>query len=344
MMPQEILYLTKEDVVKSGGTSMPDVINDLENLYKIQDLGDYILPTKIVLKWPGEHSEETRGRINAMPAYIGGNIDMAGIKWIGSAPQNPFKYNLPRASAIIILNDPVTMLPVAIMDGTVISAMRTGGVTGVCCKYLAPAESKRVAVIGAGVQSKTQLLAITAALPTVKEIRVYDNHYERSAIFAEDMSTRLGIQVTAEREREKCLDEADIYVTATTAPEPVLFGSDIKKGCYIAHIGGMEVDYDLIYKADKIVIDDWEISKHRLGDTLSVMAAENLIGDDRIYASVGDVVCGHKRGRENCDEIIYTSNVGLGTYDIAVAARIYKYALANGIGSKITLWNDPNWI
>ena len=340
----KILYLSQSDVIKNGATSMNDVINDLENQFRVQDSGDYLLPPKIVLKWPGEHSEETVGRINAMAGYLGGNVKMAGLKWIGSGPQNPFKYNLPRASAIIILNDPITMIPIAIMDGTVISAMRTGGLTGLCCKYLAPSNSEIVALFGAGVQCKTQIMGIMSTTPTVKRIRIYDYYQERSVAFAKDMEKRIGVEFEVVTDRAKNARDADIIVTATTATEPVLRLSDITKGCYIAHIGGMEIDYDIIYKADKVVMDNWEVSKHRLGDTLSYMASRGMIDDGRIDASVTDLVCGKKIGRENDEQITYTSNVGLGTYDVAVATRVYRNAQSSGLGTELVLWDDPNWL
>lgn len=340
-MSQEMLYLSQEDVIRCGGLSMEQAIEDLEEVYRLYDKGDYLLPGKIVMKWPGENSEETIGRINAMPGYIGGKYQMSGIKWIGSGPNNPFKFGIPRASAVIVLNDPVTMMPLAIMDGTLISAMRTGAVTGICAKYLAPSCTTTVGLIGAGVQNKTQLTAIKAALPQVKKAFVYDIAVERCKTFAAEMSEKLGILVEHDSDRVHLIENSDIIVTATTATEPLVHGAEIKRGCYMAHIGGNEVDEDLILKADKVFIDDWETSKHRMGDTMAYMFRDGKIGDDRVDGSISDLVCGHKVGRDNDDQLIYTSNVGLGIYDVAIAARIYQYAKEHRIGQTLKLWDDP---
>ena len=132
----EMLYLSQEDVIRCGGMSMEQAIQDLEEVFRLYDQGDYILPEKIVMKSSEPNAKEISGRINAMPGYIGGDFNMAGIKWIGGAPKNPFLHGLPRGSAVIVLNDPETKLPIAIMDGTLISAIRTGAVTGVCAKYM----------------------------------------------------------------------------------------------------------------------------------------------------------------------------------------------------------------
>ena len=125
-MKVEMIYLSPEDVIRCGGMSMDKAIDDLEEVFRLYDKGDYILPGKIVMKRHEPNAEETTGRINAMPGYIGGRFNMPGIKWIGSGPQNPFKYGLPRGSAVIVLNDPETKVPIAIMDGTLISAICTG--------------------------------------------------------------------------------------------------------------------------------------------------------------------------------------------------------------------------
>ena len=98
---------------------------------------------------------------------------------------------------------------------------------------------------------------------------------------------------------------------------------------------------ELILRADKVVIDDWETDKHRMGDTMAYMFRDGKIDDSRIDASVSDLVAGRKSGRDNDDQLTYTCNVGLGLYDVAIAARVYQYAKENGIGQKLKLWDEP---
>ena len=118
-------------------------------------------------------------------------------------------------------------------------------------------------------------------------------------------------------------------------------GAEIKKGVYVAHLGDNEVDEEMILRADKLVIDDWETDKHRMGDTMAYMFRDGKIDDSRIDASVSDLVAGRKSGRGNDDQLTYTCNVGLGLYDVAIAARVYQYAKENGIGQKLKLWDEP---
>ena len=246
-------------------------------------------------------------------------------------------FGLPRGSEVYVLNDPETKVPIAIMDGTLISAIRTGAVTGVCAKYMAPSRSKTVGLFGAGPQCKMQPMALKASLPQLEKAYVYDLSRERAEKFAAEMSQKLNMDVQAASDRLATIESGDILVTATTATEPIIHGAEIKKGVYVAHLGNNEVDEELILRADKVVIDDWETDKHRMG----YMFRDGKIDDSRIDASVSDLVAGRKSGRDNDDQLTYTCNVGLDLYDVAIAARVYQYAKENGIGQKLKLWDEP---
>ncbi|PAB59765.1 ornithine cyclodeaminase [Anaeromicrobium sediminis] len=323
---------------------MKDVIDDLEKVFILHNKKDYVLPYKVSLRWGDKHTEETRGRINAMPGYVGGDTNIAGIKWIGSGPQNPMKYDLPRASALIILNDAEKMLPLAIMDGTIISAMRTGGVTGTATKYLARPDSKIAGIIGAGTQNRTQIMAIKTVMPKLSKVKVYDLYLERSKRFAVEVSEELGIEVVPVLSAEEAIRDTDIIVTATTAKEPIVKAEWIGEGCFYSHVGGHEAEFDVISKANKIVVDDWEQIKHRGTQTLAIMHEKNEMKDENIYAEIGDIITQKKKGRENETEFIYFNGVGMALEDIIVANRIYSKALENGVGTVLELWDKPIWI
>lgn len=190
-------------------------------------------------------------------------------------------FGLPEGSEVYVLNDPETKVPIAIMDGTLISAIRTGAVTGVCAKYMAPSRSKTVGLFGAGPQCKTQLMALKASLPQLEKAYVYDLSRERAEKFAAEMSQKLNMDVQAASDRLATIESGDILVTATTATEPIIHGAEIKKGVYVAHLGNNEVDEELILRADKVVIDDWETDKHRMDDTMAYMFRDGKIDDSR---------------------------------------------------------------
>ncbi|MGH9159307.1 MAG: hypothetical protein ACRD2X_04895 [Vicinamibacteraceae bacterium] len=150
------------------------------------------------------------GRINAMPGYIGGQVHMAGIKWLGGSPSNPQRRGIPRASGILILTDPETMVPLAILEGALISALRTGAVTGSAARYLARPDSRVAGLIGAGVQGRTQLMPLKESLLSICEPRVFDLDGSRLATFCREMSAELGIRVTPVESHQQCVQACDV--------------------------------------------------------------------------------------------------------------------------------------
>lgn len=149
-------------------------------------------------------------------------------------------------------------------------------------------------------------MALKASLPQLEKAYVYDLSRERAEKFAAEMSQKLNMDVQAASDRLATIESGDILVTATTATEPIIHGAEIKKGVYVAHLGNNEVDEELILRADKVVIDDWETDKHRMGDTMAYMFRDGKIDDSRIDASVSDLVAGRKSGRDNDDQLTYT--------------------------------------
>lgn len=341
----DLLYLSQDDVIACGGTDMPMVLEKIEELFLLKEKGETIVPDKISLRWGGAESEFVKGRINAMPGYVGGNVDMAGIKWIGSKPQNPARFNMPRASALTILNDPETGFPVAVMDGTVISAMRTGAATGVAAKYLARKNSRVLTLVGAGTQNHTQLMAVCCAVPSVEEVRVADISSQRAETFASEAKNEVpNVKFSVFTDACEASRGADIIVSATTSPTPIVSRKWIDDGAFIANVGNYEFEYDVVRAAGKIVTDDWQAVFHRGVQTLARMHLDGLLSGEDIYANIGEIVSGMKPGRESDDEIIFYNPVGMGTEDIIVAKEIYLRAKQLNKGTVLNLWTNPKWV
>ncbi|MFZ7101559.1 MAG: hypothetical protein ACOWWO_02740 [Peptococcaceae bacterium] len=340
-MGVEVLYLSQEDVKAAGALDMSLAVPTMEEVFRLHYERDYILPNKCVLRWGDLESETTRGRINAMPGWIGGDIRAVGIKWIASSPQNPFKFGQPRASAIIILNDPDTLIPIAIMDGTVISAARTGANTGVGAKYLARPDSKILGLIGAGVQNRTQLLALCYVLPGLDEIRIYDLDESRAFLFAREMEEKIGKKIKVVKSAFAAVSGSDVFVTATVTKEPIIKPEWIEKGVFYSHVGSHECEFETILKMDKRVVDDWAEIKHRGVESLAIMYNSGMITDRAVTAELGMIVAGARPGRESRDETIYFNTVGMGIEDSALAYRVYRKAQDLGLGQKLPLWETP---
>ena len=339
MSKAEVLFLNNKAMERLGVGDMMAAIADVEQVYRLNDSGDVIAPGKCVLRWGQTvEDENTMGRINAMPGYIGGEYDMAGIKWIGSGPMN-YKKGLPRASVTIILNDPDTKLPVCVADGTEVSAKRTGASGGIAMKLLSKQDASVMTICGAGAQGRTQLEAALIVRPTIKKVYVYDIRMESSQRFAQEaMAKYEGLEVIPVEEPEAAVRESDIIVTVTLANDPIIHSEWLKKGCLLMNLADYEVTYNCVRKADKIVVDNWETIKHRLVSTVALMAHEGLVKDEDIHAQLGQILNGTRTGRENDDEIIYFNAVGTGILDLAVATRCYREAVKTGKGTKVPYW------
>lgn len=334
----EILFLSDKQVNTLAADNMAEVMHDVERTLSLLDHGDAMSPNKAVMRWGKTvEDENTLGRINAMPGYIGGEYDMAGIKWIGSNPQN-FKIGLPRATVLVILNDPITKVPLAISDGTTVSTKRTGAVGGVAVKYLSVENASTMMIFGAGAQSRTQLEAALLARPSISKVFIYDVFPERAEVFASEMGNKHGIEIIAVKEPEEFCKTSDIIVTVTIATEPIVHADWIKPGTLMMNMADYEFTYECVKRADKLVVDTWENIKHRKVSTIALMYHDGLVEDSDITAHIGEIINGKKAGRENDKEIIYFNAVGMGIEDIAVVTRAYKKALEQNIGTKITYW------
>lgn len=330
----QFMYLTQEEVV-STGVDMASLVQIEEEHFRLYNESQIILPPKVVL----DLGERKRGRINALPAYVGGDIDVCGIKWVASFPHNPQRYRIPRANAFIILNDSHTGVPLAIMDGTYISAMRTGAVTGVGVKYLARKDSEVVAMIGCGVQARTQLLAIKAVLSRITEVRCYDVNNKTSEAYAEDMAQRTELQTKAVSSVEEAVTGADVIVTVTVADEPLVKNKFMKKGSLFVHVGSYQEEEDeVVFSSDKIICDDWQSVLHRRTPILAKMYEQGKLKDSDIYANLGEIVNKKKAGRESDTERIFFLPIGMGSEDVIAAYKIYKRAREKGLGQPLKIW------
>jgi len=333
----EFLYLSQEDV-RATGIDMPGVIGVVERVLALHDEGQVNLPSKVIL----DLNERERGRINAMPAHIGGDIEICGMKWIAGFPPNPVKFGIPRAHALIILNDSWTGVPLAVMDGTYISAMRTGAVTGVGAKYLANPDSKVVGIIGCGVQAKTQIMALKAAVPSVKLLKGYDVRPEASKQFTEWASRELGIEAVAVGSAREAVVDSDMIATVTVANEPIVKDAWLKKGSFFSHVGSYQEEEEaVVFNTDKVVVDLWHEVLHRGTPLLARLYNEGRIKEDKIYANIGEIIRGRKPGRSRRDERIFFSPLGLGSEDVGVASYVYKEAKKKGLGVSLKLWDSP---
>jgi 2,3-diaminopropionate biosynthesis protein SbnB len=329
----EFLYLNRSDVMATGVT-MEVAMEAVEDAFRLHQRGLTNLPFKTVL----DLGERERGRGNAMPGYVGGDYDVFGIKWIAGFPKNPVRYGLPRATGLIVLNDSNKGVPLAVMDCTFLSAMRTGAVTGVGAKYMARPDSESMAIIGAGVQARMQLEALKAVVQGLREVRVFDIRHETAEEFSREMNEKHSITVKAVDSARDAVLDADIVVTVTVADEPIVKDAWVKKGSYFAAVGSyQEEEFTVVVNSDRVVVDGLDHVCHRETPIVALMLKKGLIKKEDI-TELYQIVAGEKEGRRTRDERIFFSPIGMAIVDVCLSYKVYRLAVEQGVGRKLGLF------
>ncbi len=355
----EILYLSQKDCIQAGGTDMQGAMKATERSFFLHGMGDFIQPGKPVIRWGGPETEETTGRIMSMPSFLGGEkyseelrkrdllgpINTAGIKFIPSRPWNPKRFGLPRASALIIIVDPETLIPQCVMDGAIVSAMRTGAASGVAAKYLARQDSQTMGLVGASVQGRTQLAAMKCGVPSLKRCKVFDIRHEAAVEFAEAMSEKVDMEIIPVKTPEEVFRGVDVISTATIASEPYVMPGWYPEGVFHAEISFWDTPPEALSVFDKIYVDDWYQVKHHGVDVSWRAVRDGVIPEEKVKGNLGEVITGKKSGRESDAERIFFNPIGLGIHDLSEAFRVFESAKAKGVGKKLPLWENPSgWL
>ncbi len=341
MAPVDYLCLSQEDVVAAGGLDMDDCLRTIDETLSLYHRGEAICPQKSSLHWSDDPAtEETEGRIMAMPAFVGGSIRMAGMKWIPSVPENP-RRGLPRGIGVILLSSPETGLPVALMDGTVVSAMRTGAVSGLAARELARPGASVLAMVGLGVQARTQLMALERALPGIEEIRVYDPDEAQVTRFVGEQSPGRP-RIVPFGDLRAAVRGCDVLVVATMAREPWFAEDWWEPGLLCLCVSGNDPTLEAITAADLIVTDDVEHETHHAARPLGRAERAGVLERDDVVP-LGAILTGDHPGRTSPDERILVTPVGMGIEDVAWATRVFRRAAEAGLGRTQRLWDAPIW-
>lgn len=294
-----------------------EVLKIVEAAFRAQAQGSTQMPAKIYL-----HLDKYKGDFRAMPAYIE-SLNACGIKWVNVHPENK-RYALPAVMALIILNDPKTGIPLAVMDGTYITNLRTGAAGALAAKFLARKDSRHIALIGCGAQAQTQILALQQIFK-IELVTAYDINKTQGQTFIEKMKF-LDIKMRKCFNIADCVNGADIIVTTTPSRKPIVKAEWIKPGAHINAIGadakGKEELDPLILKKAKIFVDDIIQASH--SGEINLPLVNGLISRKNIRATLGEVITGKKQGRSFINDITVFDSTGLAILDIAVANYVYR--------------------
>jgi alanine dehydrogenase len=325
----ETLLLGPEDV--SASADLPAVIDAVEAAFGAYASGDVQMPAKSYIDLP-QHD----GDFRSMPAYIDrtdeDGWEAAGVKWVNSHPSNPADHDLPTVMGTMIYSDPETALPLAILDGTTLTRLRTGAAAAVATRHFAREDATSLGLVGAGVQSYTQLDAI-AEVRAIDTVVVTDRNPEAIDAFRERYGESYDVREGTIAEATAC----DIVSTTTPVRDPIV--DSVADGTHVNAMGadaeGKHEIADAVLQHATLVIDDHAQCTH--SGEINVPWSAGLLSDADIHAELGDVVAGTAPGRQSDEEVTLFDSTGLAIQDVAASHVVYEHAREQDIGTDFPL-------
>lgn len=355
----EIRFLSQTSEIEAGAADMAACAETMEYVFSLYDQKQVLMGDEgqdmhgHVTTFPGAlaNAEALGGgpdrRFSAMPAYVGGDVHMAGIKWYGSNVENPAKRGIPRSLHTITLNDPESGAPVSVMDGQAISAMRTGAVAGVGAAAIQGDRAEVVTIVGPGVIGQTSALALDAALDELTEIRIYHPERHKAAAFEEEMAGDVDARIVPTDSVESAVEDTDVTVVAATADPPVrIAGSWLPDDTLVIPLGDLRTDFEA-YDTDRIFCDirentlefadglGWSVYE----DVLTAVSDENTSLEREDLRALHEIIGGSDTESTVGRSLFYSP--GLPMEDVAWASRVYERAERDDIGQLLTLFDEP---
>lgn len=369
----KFLYLSEPDMIKAGVKNMDQCVEAMEDLLVTLNKGDYVMAgvnhnshgAQVIFpddpQFDGMPKNADDRRFMAMPAYLGGKYQMAGMKWYGSNCENKAS-GLPRSILMMMLNDKDTGAPLALMSANLVSCYRTGAIPGVGAKYLAGKDSETVTIIGPGVMGRTCLLAFLSVCPKITTVKVKGRGLRSLHAFEEFVKKECPQiqQVIVCDSMEEAVKDSDIICVTSTAPVkeidfPYIAEDWVKKGALICLPSAARFDDDFLINRCKKVVDNYKLYEawaeefpypsyemvQIIGSKFTDYLHEGRIQREDIV-DIADIINKKHPGRESDDEIIVYSVGGMPVEDIAWGGTVYRNALKEGIGVELPLWDQPD--
>ncbi|MBS4032553.1 MAG: ornithine cyclodeaminase family protein [Clostridiales bacterium] len=329
-----MLLLKKSDVQQA--ISMKEAISVVGNVFASYSAGETKVPIRTQIEIPGE---------SAVSLYMPGFVEdqkALGAKIVSVFPKNKNR-RMPTINSIVILADSETGVPIAAMEGSYLTALRTGAASGVATKYLARQDAAKVAIIGTGVQGRTQLEAV-CSVRGIRQVSVFNISEDKAREFTKEMQDKLrflNMKFFVASSPAEAVKDADIICTATTSKKPVFPADALKAGAHINAVGAFtpdmqEIGDDVLAKVDKVCVDSVEAVLEEAGD-LIIPIKKGLFKKEAIYGEIGEIVAGKLTARENDEEITMFKSVGLSAQDVSVGKYILLRSMEMGLGVNFDL-------
>ena len=369
----DFLFLSEPDMIKAGVKNMDQCVEVMEDTLLTLNRGDYVMGgenhnshgTQIIFpdgpEFPGMPKNGDDRRFMAMPAYLGGKYQMAGMKWYGSNIANK-KEGLPRSILMMMLNNKDTGAPIAMMSANLLSCYRTGAIPGVGAKYLARKDATSVGIIGPGVMGRTCFQAMMSVRPNIDTVRI-KGHGSRSIEAFKAMVTEMYPQVKNIQvcdSNEEAVKFSDIVIVTATAPvkEKDFLYIDpkwIKPGCTLILPSAARFPEEFLVNGCRKVVDNFKLYESWMEEfpypsyeMVQIIGAKftDLMHEGKIkredIEDIADIITGKAPGRESEDEIFVYSVGGMPVEDIAWGKTVYENAVDMGLGITLPLWDKPD--
>jgi ornithine cyclodeaminase/alanine dehydrogenase-like protein (mu-crystallin family) len=327
-VPESLLYLTEDDVRQA--LTVAEAV-DLAEKGIQADAAGQVAGEKFYM------SVGDAGFIKPFSGYLSGE-ELAFVKTFSFFHGNPERFQRPATSSMVLLFDAETGLPVCLMEGEWVTALKTGASTAITTAHLARPDSRQVTIFGAGAQGRMHLRALSHRFE-LGGAYVLDIRAEAADDYAKELGAELGIPVEPVplAERERAVRGSDIIFTVTTGNMPLVERVWLRPGVFVARLGSyQEVALDVILGADKVIVDKWRYVRPRIPELIE-LAKDRRFGEGDIHAEWPDVVAGRKPGRESADEVIVYIALGIWGEYAAILPAVYRAALAKGLGHPLAL-------
>ena len=327
-----MLWLSKEDTIKAGVLDMKKAQKLVEETFCLYEKEQALNAQEI----PVIHPDFGDGRFYSLPAYVGGEIHTAGLKWTTLFPENE-KQGSPASCTLLLLSDPKTGMPVAILDGSLISSMRTGAVSAAAFANLCKLETKKAVCCGAGVQARQQIRALCTVKPELEQVYIWGRTEEKAMRLSEELSEEFSeINICSVKDFRDVIRECDVVIGATPAAEPYLKKEYFKDNCFYLQIGMNEIEDDALNAFDAIIGDDFHKGTANSRQSVYQAYRRGTLKLELLQGNLPEYLLGQRDAEQWKNGKLMFDAFGLPIFDLALGAGVYQRARELGLGTELT--------
>jgi len=338
-------YLDRDAIIHCGGLDISAALHDVEEALRLQERGCTTMPLEVPLRWSHETGTRTTGRhpdraapseagIYALPAYVGGQLPVAGVKWTAHRSDNAHP-ELPRVMGLIVLNDAESGQPIAVLESALIGAVRTAATSAVAIRHLGRQNARTAAILGTGLQARVHLHMLAQVMSDLRTVLVANRTREHAVRMVSELHHLLPCPVKTVDSPKAAFQASDLMITCTAASEPFVEADWIHPGLLAIHVGPFEFTFDAVDAFAKVVVDKWGEFKHTSLKGLFQMYRAGRFRESDVWADLPDLLYGRKTVAPG--DSVLVSLFGLSIFDVAVAWRIARNAERIGAGRVLPL-------